>query len=274
MSDIRRSFVGAGRDRCHLLEAGEGTKEGVDEGVGTIVFFPAVGDSAHSYAGVLVALADALSGGVRVAAVDPPGYGRAILPAGEIPTFSELMRWAGAFGDAQPGPILLVGNSSGGAMATAAAVANPETTRGLVLCGWPDWRVARMPMDTLLPGDRDELQKLLKHSFHQPPSMPPDMADMLLMRYTSAQFQAHVRSLPADEVREGYDAYSGPLLFVGGSGDGLVPPRALRDSAARRPAAAVHILQECGHFPHRERMGQLVEVLSRFATAHLDCRPA
>lgn len=261
MSAPRRRFIGAGRARCHVLEAGEGAA--------AIVFFPAVGDSAHSYAATLVALADALPGRITATAVDPPGYGRAILPAGEIPMFSELMRWAGEFASARAGPTIFVGNSSGGAMATAAAIANVEATRALALCGWPDWRVATIPMDALLPGDIRALQALLERSFHTPPSMRPDMADMLLMRYTSAQFQAHVCSLPADEVTANYDEYSGPLLFVGGSADGLVPPRALRASAARRPAAECHIVPACGHFPHRERTDDLVEVLARFAEAHL-----
>ena len=261
MTGIRRAFQGAGRSRCHVLEAGAGA--------GALIFFPAVGDTAHSYGRALSALADALAGAARVLAVDPPGYGRALLPGGEIPTFSELMTWAGALGREQTGPTIFVGNSSGGAMATAAAVAGAEHTRGLVLVGWPDWRVAEMPMSTLLPGDRDELQALLERSWHAPPTVRADMADMFLQRYTSRQFQTHVQSLRADEVLDYYDAYRGPLLFLGGSADGLVPPDALRRSAARRPSAQVRVLDACGHFPHRERVDALVEVLSGFATTHL-----
>ena len=259
--NVERHFHGQDDDRYHVLEAGIGP--------GRIVCFPAVGDSASSYHRVLPALVEALDGRVRATAVDPPGYGRSVQKSGHIPDFARLMDWAGQMCADEAGPLLFVGNSSGGAMATAAALAAGERTAGLVLVCWPDWRVGRLPIDTLLPTDIAALEALLASAWHQPPEVPEGMAAMLLQRYASDAFRAHVRSLEPDLVLARYDAYTGPLDFIGGASDDLVPVEILRASVDRRPQARLRVLEACGHFPHRERPEAWVEAVATVAAPHL-----
>lgn len=225
--------------------------------------FPALGDSASTYVDVLPALHDALGGAVRIIAVDPPGYGRSIRPGGAIPSFSTLFAWAGRL-CADVNAVIAVGNSSGGAMATAAAVSLHDRVRGLALIAWPDWRVATLPVARLVPTDIDEMTRLLAHSWHEPPQIASQMAEIVLQRYQNPAFRVHVHSLDPEEVQRLYERYRGPLLFVGGESDRLVPVDALERSASRRSDARLHVIPACGHFPHKERPLALVDVLVDF----------
>ncbi len=256
IGDLQHEWLGEEPERCHALTIGSADV--------SLVFFPALGDTASSYARVLPALLTALNGRVRLVAVDPPGYGRSIRKHGSIPSFSELMAWARRLCDGM-GAVIALGNSSGGAMATAAAASTTGRAQGLVLIGWPDWRVAEMPFDTLVPSDIRSLERLLEHSWHAPPTLHPQMAQISLERYRSAAFREHVHSLDADEYLGRYDQYQGPLMFIGGHSDQLVSRQALTKSAERRPGAGLRIIPECGHFPHKEQADELVNALAEFA---------
>jgi len=238
-------------------------------GPASLVLFPAVGDNATSYKPLLAILADALDGVARVVAIDPPGYGQAILKGGAIPKFHELLAWAERLGAQYSTPTIFAGNSSGGAIAAAAASAVASSSRGLVLIGWPDWRVAQPPLETLVPRDLQGLEMLLQRSWHSPPSIAPNMARILLARYATHHFREHVYSFDPLEATAYYDRCEGPLLFVGGESDKLVQPEALQESVEKRAGSQLRLIPACGHFPHKEAAAALANALLEFMASFI-----
>lgn len=239
----------------HFLEAGSGTV--------TLLWFPAVGDAAASFGSVLLTLAQRLSGIARVVAVDPPGYGSSALQPGSLPpTFDELMGWAESLLATADGPWVLAGNSSGSVFATAAAVGGRAVAAGLVLVGWANWRIGDPPeFDVLCPTERAGLEQLLERTWHKPPLMREDAAMILLKRFGEAGYKRHVSSFDRHDFTERLERFRGPVAFVGGTHDGLVPPALIEASASSREGARSCLLEACGHYPHRERPAQFVSVL-------------
>jgi pimeloyl-ACP methyl ester carboxylesterase len=240
----------------HALEAGTGAA--------TAVWMPALGDAASAFGAVLLALATRLDAGVRIIAVDPPGYGSSPAPDGQgPPSFTRLSRWAEAFATQQRGPTVWMGNSSGGALATAAAVAAGDEGSGLVLVGWPDWRFGDPPdPEVLCPGDPEGLLALQRRAWHRPPTLPGRSVQSLLERASAPAYRSHVASFDALHFSALLQGYGGPLALIGGLSDGLVPPDVIAATAASRPGAKVRWLEASGHYPHKERPDALAEVLT------------
>lgn len=92
----------------------------------------------------------------RIVAADLPGHGLAAMP-GRL-TIDQAARSLERVLDAQPGPVILVGHSVGGLVATAAALRAPDRVRALVLV-----ETALSPMTT--PEERAELRAALDRDF-------------------------------------------------------------------------------------------------------------
>jgi pimeloyl-ACP methyl ester carboxylesterase len=71
-----------------------------------------------------------------------------------------------------------------------------------------------------------------------------------------------VESFDPAEASELLQAYSGRLAFVGGRSDELVTPDVMEASARAFPDSELRWIDECGHYPHREKRGDLVDVLA------------
>lgn len=251
---VRRQWMSILGYQTHCLVAGEGAAQ--------IFWFPAVGDSAASFGQALLLLAKNLYGIARVIAVDPPGYGESLLPPDtEMLSFKELEPWAKALVASVEGPLILVGNSSGGTMATAAALSKDHVA-GLVFVGWPDWRFGTPPDVDLCPRNVSSLNNLLSRSWHCPPKLTDAAFQKLLQQLTSQAYSKHVKSFNADEFAVKLDQFCGRLAFVGGISDGLVPPSILKASAASRSETKLYWISKAGHYPHREQPKEFVKVLT------------
>jgi pimeloyl-ACP methyl ester carboxylesterase len=239
-------------------------------GVGDVrlVWLPALLDSAASFTRVALDLADRLHGSVKVCAVDPPGYGSAVLADGErIPTFAELGPWINAVLDLLPGPFILAGNSSGAVIAARAAGVRRDVL-GFALVGWCDWRLIGQPhTDLLSPSTPADLQHLLKVGWHR---APRPFANVLAAQLSYSQredYRAHVRSFSPEAFGRDFDRYTGPLALIGGTSDGIITPTMVRALATQRPQACLHLIEQCGHYPHREQPKQLGEILGQWIEA-------
>jgi pimeloyl-ACP methyl ester carboxylesterase len=196
-------------------------------------------------------------------AVDPPGYGSSALPRGTSPpTFDELRGWAESILATADGPWVLAGNSSGGVFATAAAVGGCAGVAGLLLVGWANWGIAEHPaFDVLCPVDRAGLEYLLSRTWHRPPPLRAAVTKSLLEQLGDPGYRRHVSSFDKNDFAARLERFRGPLAFIGGVSDGLVPPELIVASARSREGAESRVLDECGHYPHRERPVQFASVL-------------
>ncbi len=126
-SDARR-FVTVDGVRLAYDDVGRGSVDEVDRRL-TVVCLHAIGHGAGDFAGLAGRLADRH----RVLALDWPGQGWSD-PDRSPPSaqrYAELL--AGFLAAVDAGPVVLIGNSIGGAAAIAYAARHPELVRGLVL---------------------------------------------------------------------------------------------------------------------------------------------
>ncbi|NEQ66988.1 MAG: alpha/beta hydrolase [Symploca sp. SIO1B1] len=264
---VRRQWVNLLGHQTHCLEAGDGAAH--------IFWFPAVGDSASSFGQTLLLLAESLHGIAKITAVDPPGYGASLLPPDrEMLSFTELEPWVQELVASVEEPLILVGNSSGGVLATAAALSKETQVAGLIFVGWPDWRFGTPPKADLCPVDISSLSNLLSRCWHRPPRLTNVALKNLLQQFTNHAYRGHVESFNANEFALKLDQFQGRLAFVGGVSDRLVPPTILEASAASRNNTKLCWITEAGHYPHREQPKQLVKVLTELTDWYLTSFPS
>lgn len=263
---LRRHGVTSGVRRdgpfsTYTLEAG-------DEDA-AIVWFPAAGDTADSFAPALVRLRAELAGVARVLAVDPPGWGSSPpRDDGGIPGFAESNAWAARLldGAGERGPVVVAGNSSGGALAIGGAVRSSAVIAGAILVSWPDWRFGDAPTSAVLcPKDAASFDALMRRSWHAPPAMPPFAVDRALDALSRPEFTQYVDSFDVAAWSADLDRYRGPLAYVAGTSDRLVPAAVIDASSRARAGCEARFIADCGHYPHREKTDELVAALSDLA---------
>ena len=227
--------------RTSVLSTGRGPNQ--------VIFFPAIGDSALNHVPLLRYMA---SQGLRVHAVDPPGYGQ--VSDQPYPSFNLLMmEWAEQLCRALPGPKLLVGNSVGAALATGGLTA--PGVHGLVLVGWPVFVDMLPGPHQLMPRTAEELDQLLDSSWYSPPKLGPAAKRILLKQMLDKNIHDHAMSLDPYEYLERLFGFDGPVWFVAGRQDGLVPLDAMEQSVTAMPNnSRLVVVEKCGHYPHRERV--------------------
>lgn len=240
-------------------------------GPASLVWFPAIGDAAASFGRTALLLARRLHGASRVLGFDPPGYGP---DDGPTPPFAVLYDWAAGLADTigrDRAPLVVAGNSSGAALALAAAVRSNARIAGCLFVCWPDWRLGRAPTSRLLcPRDPEGLRELLERSWHHPPQLDDARRSEWLARLDRPIYRAHVDSLDTDEHGQMLDQLGVPLEFLGGASDGLVPPALLERSAAAH-SSALHIIEEAGHYPQMERPRLLADRMADAVGRWLRC---
>jgi len=237
----------------NYLQAGEGPIEAI--------WFPAVGDTAWSFARTLVHLAKNLQGMATIKAIDPPSYGDTPLPDGvDMLGFEQLQQWATALVASASKPLVLVGNSSGGIVATLCAAAKMQQTKGLIYVAWPDWRFGTPPQTQLCPTTIAGMKELLALSWHRPPKLSEKVLQSLLEQVNQSRYSGHVNSLRLEEFNDCLDRFPGYIGFIGGVSDGLVQASVLKASAINHNAELFWI-EDSGHYPHREQPRQLALTL-------------
>lgn len=169
-------------------------------------------------------------------------------------------------------PVVLVGNSMGGALALKFAVQYPEKVRGMVLvspAGAPfdgsDWQTLTRTFEV---HSRAEARQLLTRIYPKPPWFLSLVAHEMPAHLSSPALRALLTSPPssADVPAEELASIAAPLLLLWGARDRLLPRAHLEYFRRHLPSHAV--IEEpsaFGHSPHLDAPRALAERIVRFA---------
>lgn len=168
-------------------------------------------------------------------------------------------------------PVVLVGNSMGGALALKFAVQHPEKVRALALvspAGAPfdgnDWKTLTQTFDV---HSRAEARHLLTCIYPNPPWFLSLVAHEMAAHLSSPALRALLASPPssADVSPSELATIAAPLLLLWGARDRLLPRGQLEYFRRHLPSHAV--IEEpptFGHSPHLDAPRALAERLVRF----------
>ena len=229
------------------------------------------------------ALADA---GFTAIAVDLPGYGDSGL-ANHLGYAPEAA--AGFLADftAELGieRFSVVGNSAGGLVAGVTALEYPDRVEKVALVAaaglgrrlsWP-LRLISVPVLGELIYKPHLISKaaMVKRIFFRPPAVLDEiLPEMLRVRCLPHAPQVMLRSVRSgvnllglrrehhivDRLRE----LPIPLLAVWGEEDLVIPPVSAEEVRSVLPNSAIHVLPECGHWPHMEKPEEFNRILTDF----------
>jgi pimeloyl-ACP methyl ester carboxylesterase len=239
----------------------------------------------------------------RVIAIDLPGFGFSPA-AGRTTTIEANTKVLDRFIDEiLGGPVILMGNSMGGAITILQAAASPKAVAAVVLVNpalprpaeVPDPQVAAQFLMYTVPGvgelfmdlsrrsrtDRELVERIVKLCFADPRRSSPEVMD------AATELVAHRRLMPSQDdaflqaarslVRAGLRprrfkntmrSLGQPVLLIHGDRDRLVPVAAARQAAAANPQWDNEILRDIGHTPQLEDPDAVIHAVSRWLDRH------
>lgn len=258
--------------RVHLRD------EGPHDDPQPIVLLHGTSASLHTWDG----WANSLKQKRRVIRFDLPGYGLTGPQPDNDYSMDAYVRFVTQVMDAlQVKTFVLAGNSLGGHIAWATAVAQPKRVRQLVLidsAGYPiesqsvplGFQVARLPglrnlMEYVLP--RGVIQSSLRNVYGDPSKVTPELVD----RYYELALRAGNRAALARRFEQRLSGDTDqlktltmPSLVLWGGRDRLIPPDNAQKFARDLPHARVQLFDDLGHVPQEEDPQHTVEVLRAF----------
>jgi pimeloyl-ACP methyl ester carboxylesterase len=233
-------------------------------GAGPVVFLHGIASSASSFGKVLGQMRGRAK---RLVALDAPGHGFSDAPGGDLSPeryFEAVVEALDAIIDE---PVLLVGNSLGGAMALKYAGERPENVRALVACSPGGAPAAEGELEGLLARfdlrTRGDALAFLGRLYWRLPWYAPLLADdvqYMLTRPAVRQFFAAVTPgsfLKPDELA----SVRAPVLILWGKGDRLLAPHDL--AFFRRHLPPGSRFEEPDHFGHSPQLEWPIELAER-----------
>lgn len=213
----------------------------------------------------------------RVYALDWPSYGESE-PLDGRPSIARYVDVLDGFLDAAgvPRPVTLVGISMGGGAALGYAVASPDDVDRLVLVdsyglgdvipgGTGSYHLANAPFARTMAGNTFVTRAMARTAlslFVHESAVTDEFVDEVHLRlkrpnvgpafvaFQRAEFSRGGVATDYSDVLADLDV---PTLLVHGADDPLLPADLSRRAAERLPNAELEVVENCGHWPPRER---------------------
>lgn len=274
MQQVEAKYLTVGQLNVHYVEAGEGPVVLLVHGLGT---------SLITWYRNIDPLVEA---GYRVIALDLPGHGDSDKPRDmsydpeAAPIF--LKGFLEALGVERA---TVVGSSAGGLLVAMFALAHPEMVEKLVLVasGGLGYEVSWFLRIVSVPGLGELLYQprlhrtadIAKFLFHQPPPFLDEvMPEMQRVRNLPGSRFAALRAIRSSinllglrkqrHILHRLKRLPAPLMIVWGQEDVIIPVSHAASVMEELPQSVVHIISECGHWPHMEKSEEFNGHLLRF----------
>ncbi|MET0594386.1 MAG: alpha/beta fold hydrolase [Polyangiaceae bacterium] len=235
----------------------------------TTVVIHGIGSSATSFAPVLVRLRPHVR---RVIALDLAGHGFSGAPTGPVTPEALYQSVRIALDSLVSEPMILIGNSLGGAMAMKHAMECPDKVSALALLSPAGARIDESEWQALVGAFRiesiAEARSLLDRLYHRLPWYMPAFASGLRATMQRQAVRDLLGSAKIDEMPspEQLNALSMPVLLFWGQSERVMPRSALAYFRQHLPPRA--LIEEpsgFGHCPHFDDPARLVDRLLEFA---------
>jgi pimeloyl-ACP methyl ester carboxylesterase len=208
-----------------------------------------------------VAASQLASAGVASVALDLPGFGSSPAPAssGGARHYADLLVAAlRGFGDE---PLVLVGHSFGGRVATVIAATHPELVRALVLTGVPLIRTSS--------NAKSPLAYRIVRWLHSRGLLGDPRLEAARQKYGSTDYRRAsgvLRDVLVAAVHESYEdelrRLRAPVAMVWGAHDSEVPVEVARRAATMVVSPhTLRVVAEVGHLLPTEAPGELVDAV-------------
>jgi pyruvate dehydrogenase E2 component (dihydrolipoamide acetyltransferase) len=263
---LSESWVEFGEHRVHVVTAGDGPPT---------VFLHGLGGSLVTW----MTVADRMSQQRRLVLIDLPGHGASAAPDPSCTDYSlsgvsSLI--ANAIAAVCDGPVVIVGHSLGGAVATLVAAGSPSLVAGLVLIdpagAGPDVNPEVASLLETGPSEatsRELLELFVEDRTLLTPTGIAEHARALARPGVHEAVQAAARgafdgAAQRIDLADSLAGLSQPVLVIWGAEDrvfGVEQADALGQAAAQ---AAVRIIPGVGHSPHLEAPDEVVSLIDPF----------
>src|SRR6185503_3194210 len=196
----------------------------------TMVVLHGIGSSATSFGRMLMRLRPHVR---RVVALDLPGHGFSTSPVGRVTPDTLYQSVRAALDVLVDEPVLLVGNSLGGAMALRHAMESPDKVSALALLSPAGARISETEWEALVGAFRiesmDEARSLLDRLYHRVPWYVPAFTPGLRATMQRQAVRDILASATLDDAPapERLGALSMPVLLFWGRSERVMPPSAL-----------------------------------------------
>ncbi len=253
---------------------------GKNRGGPTVVLIHGLGSSAAGWSRVIFPFAKSAG---RVLVPDMPGSGFGPLPRSGPLGFDGLLEFVDRFLEAKVGgPVVMIGNSLGGALVARFAARHPKKVRAAVLVApagaplGPD--KLKQTLTIYADGTEHGARELMRRVYVRPPPLlptlfAPGMRNQLARPGVAKLIEeaSRVEGLAPDEVR----ALSMPTLLLWGGQEKVLPFEGIDFFRQHLPSSAeINVIDGFGHCPQLERPRQLVGMIDSFLRRRLDPLPA
>lgn len=216
----------------------------------TLILLHGAGDQAGAWAKV----APNLVAKYRVVIPDLPGHGDSDPKTGPL-SIGTVLAGVKAIASAQPGKVIVIGNSLGGWVASLYAREHPEKVERLVLVnGGP--LVGDRPDITLTPKTREEARRTIAAMFDPGSFQLPDYVVDDIVREAQTgplmRLSETAGEMPKYLLEGKLNEITVPVNLVWGESDQVLSINYARRLQSQLPNAQLVTLKRCGHAPQLE----------------------